>query len=63
MDFTYLKAILEAGKPIRYSIEFGFHDAEDKNMEAWDGSITVGLSAYANELKLTIINALASKFF
>lgn len=62
IDSTYLRVILEAGKPIRYSIEFNFSDVNDRFME-WGGSIAVDLSAYANELKLTIINALVSKFF
>lgn len=62
-DFTYLEIILQAGKPIEYRIEFGFHDADDKYMEAWDGSIAVDLSGYECELKLAIINALVSKFF
>lgn len=63
MDFTYLRVRLEAGKPIDYSIEFGFHDAIDEYMEAWGGSITVDLSEYANELKKAIIKVLVDKFF
>lgn len=63
MSFTYLRVRLEAGKPIDYSIEFGFTDAEDKFMEAWGGSITVDLSAYAGELKKAIIKVLIDKFF
>lgn len=63
MDFTYLRVRLEAGKPIDYSIEIGFHDAEDDHMEAWGGSITVDLSEYANELKKAIIKVLVDKFF
>lgn len=30
IDFTYLRVILKAGKPIDYSIEIGFTDAIDK---------------------------------
>lgn len=63
MNFTYLRVRLEAGKPIDYSIEFGFTDAENKFMEAWDGSITVDLSAYAGELKKAIVKVLIDKFF
>lgn len=63
MDFTYLRVRLEAGKPIDYSIEFGFHDAVDTHMEAWGGSITVDLSEYASELKRAIIKVLIDKFF
>lgn len=63
MDFTYLKVSLEAGKPIEYSIEFGFHDAVDEYMEAWGGSLTVDLSAYTKELKKAIIHVLIDRFF
>lgn len=62
MDFTYLFVRLESGKPIDYSIAFGFHDPVTRE-EAFDGSITVDLSAYANELKKAIIKALVDKFF
>lgn len=62
MDFQYLRVRLEAGKPIDYAIQFGFHDSVDENMEAWDGSITVDLSDYADELKVAIINVLVGKF-
>ena len=63
MDFTYLRVVLEAGKPIDYSICFGFTDAVNDSMECWDGSITVDLSEYANELKKAIIKVLVDKFF
>lgn len=63
MDYTYLRVRLEAGKPIDYSIEFGFTDAEDKFMEAWGGSITVDLSEHTNELKKAIIKVLIDRFF
>lgn len=63
MDFTYLSVVLEAGKPIDYSIQIGFHDAVDDHMEAWDCSIKVDLSKYANELKKAIIKVLIDKFF
>lgn len=63
MDFTYLRVVLEAGKPIDYQICVGFHDAEDKTMECWECAITVDLSEYANELKKAIIKVLVDKFF
>lgn len=63
MDFTYLHVQLEAGKPIDYSIKFGFHDAENRLMEAWDGSITVDLSEHTGELKKAIIKVLIDRFF
>ncbi len=63
MDFTYLRVVLEAGKPIDYSICFGFTDADNDHMECWGGSITVDLSEYANELKKAIIKVLVDKFF
>lgn len=63
MDFTYLRVILETGKPIDYQICIGFHDAVDTYMEQWDCAITVDLSEYANELKKAIIKVLVDKFF
>lgn len=63
MDFTFLRVRMEAGKPIDYSIEIGFHDAVDDFMEQWDCSITVDLSAHTNELKKAIIKVLIDKFF
>ena len=63
MDFTYLRVVLEADKPITYTICIGFHDAVDDHMEQWDCAITVDLSEYANELKKAIIKVLADKFF
>lgn len=63
MNYTFLRVRLESGKPIDYSIEFGFHDAEDGFMEAWGGSITVDLSAHTDELKKAIVKALIDKFF
>lgn len=63
MDFTYLRVVLEAGKPIDYQIQIGFHDAVDTYMEQWDCAITVELSEYANELKKAIIKVLVDKFF
>ena len=63
MSYTYLKVRLETGKPIAYSIEFGFTDAEDTFMEAWGGSITVDLSAHVQELKKAIIHVLIDRFF
>ena len=63
MDFTYLRVVLESGKPIDYSICFGFTDAVDSHMEAWGNSITVDLSGHTNELKKAIIKVLLDKFF
>lgn len=63
MDFTYLKVVLEAGKPIDYSICFGFTDAADSYMECWGNGITVDLSEHTNELKKAIIKVLLDKFF
>lgn len=63
MDFTYLRVVLEAGKPIDYNIQVGFTDAVDSRMEQWDCSITVDLSEHTNELKKAIIKVLLDKFF
>lgn len=63
MDFTFLRVVLEAGKPITYTICIGFTDAEDRTMEQWDCAIKVDLSEYANELKKAIIKVLVDKFF
>lgn len=62
IDFTYLRVVLEAGKPIDYNIEVGFHDAVS-GLEQWDCTIKVDLSGYANELKKAIIKVLVDKFF
>lgn len=63
MDFTYLRVVLEAGKPIDYSICFGFTDTVDPKMECWGNSITVDLSEHTDELKKAIIKVLIDKFF
>lgn len=63
MDFTYLRVVLEAGKPIDYSICFGFTDTVDPQMGCWGNSITVDLSEHTNELKKAIIKVLLDKFF
>lgn len=62
IDFTYLNIVLEAGKPIKYSVVVGFHDAEDDYLET-DVSITVDLSEHTDELKKAIIKVLIDKFF
>lgn len=62
IDFTYLRVVLEAGKPIDYNIEVGFHDSVT-GLEQWDCTIKVDLSGYANELKKAIIKVLVDKFF
>lgn len=63
INFTYLRVVLGAGKPIDYSICIGFTDAEDRRMEQWDCVIKVDLSEYSNELKKAIIKVLVDKFF
>lgn len=63
MDFTYLHVVLEAGKPIDYSICFGFTDTVDPYMKCWGNSITVDLSEHTNKLKKAIIKVLLDKFF
>lgn len=62
MNFTYLRVILEEGKPIQYSICAGFHDLADKLMEG-DCEVAVDLSEHTNELKKAIIKVLLDKFF
>lgn len=62
IDFTYLNIVLEAGKPIKYSVVVGFHDAEDDHLEE-AASITVDLSEHTNELQKAIIKVLLDKFF
>ena len=62
IDFTYLRVMLEAGKPINYQICTGFTDSVDP-MAYGDCAITVDLSEYEDELKKTIIKALVDKFF
>lgn len=63
MDFTYLRIILKAGEPTDYSIEIGFSDAIDKEMNQWDCSISVDLSKYTKDLKKAVIKVLIDKFF
>lgn len=62
IDYTYLKIVLEADKPIKYSVVVGFHNAEDDHLEE-DASITVDLSEHTDELKKAIIKVLIDKFF
>lgn len=62
IDYTYLNIILEADKPIKYSVVVGFHDADDDCLEE-DVSITVDLSEHTDELKKAIIKVLIDKFF
>lgn len=62
IDYTYLNIVLEADKPIKYSVVVGFHDAENDYLEE-DASITVDLSEHTNELKKAIIKVLLDKFF
>lgn len=63
MDFTYLRVVLKAGRPIDYSICFGFTDTVDPQMECWGNGITVDLSEHTDELKKAIIKVLIDKFF
>lgn len=63
IDFTYLRVVMESGKPMNYQICVGFHDAIYDCMEQWDCAITVDLSKYSNELKKVIIKVLVDKFF
>ena len=63
IDYIYLSVTLEAGKPIEYNICFKFSDADNKRIECYNGSVTVDLSEYANELKKMIIKVLVDKFF
>lgn len=62
IDFTYLNIVLEADKPIKYSVVVCFHDAENDYLET-DASITVDLSEHTDELKKAIIKVLIDKFF
>lgn len=62
IDYTFLNIVLEADKPIKYSVVVGFHDAEDDHLEE-DVSITVDLSEHTDELKKAIIKVLIDKFF
>ena len=62
IDYTYLNIVLQANKPIRYSVVAGFHDAEDDHLEE-NASITVDLSEHTNELKKATIKVLLDKFF
>ena len=62
LDYTYLRVILEEGKPIHYSVCVGFHDSADELMED-NCEITVDLAEYQNELKKAIIKVLVDKFF
>lgn len=63
MDFVYLSIFLEAGKPATYYLNFGFHDALNDFMEAWDGYIEIDLSAYVEELKEAVAKMVIDKFF
>ena len=63
MDFTYLRVILRAGKPIKYSLDIGFSDAIDKDMNQWNYDIAVDLSGHENELKKYMLESLIDKFF
>ena len=63
IDFIYLRVILKVEEPIEYSLEIGFSDAIDEDMNQWNCSIAVDLSEYANELKKYILDSLIDKFF
>lgn len=62
IDYTYLRIILEGGKAITYSIEAGFHDADNDHLEECAG-ITIDLSEHTNELKKAVIKVLLDRFF
>lgn len=62
IDFNYLSIKLEAGKPITYTINTGFHDVENDRLEPVI-QLNVDLSAYADEIKKAIIHVLIEKFF
>lgn len=62
IDYTYLNIVLEAGNPIKYSVEVAFHDNDDDHLEECV-SITVDLSEHTDELKKAIIKVLIDKFF
>ena len=53
---------LEAEKPIKYTINTAFHDAENDRLEPV-ASIDIDLSDYNEELKKEIIHVLIDKFF
>ena len=62
IDFSYLLVKLEAGKPIKYTINTGFHDAENDRLVP-EVSINVDLLEHVGELKKAIIQVLIEKFF
>ena len=62
IQFNYLRIVLEAGKPISYSIVTVFEDAENEFLET-EASTVVDLSEYENEIKKAVINVLVEKFF
>ncbi len=62
IDYAYLRIILEGGKAVTYSIQTGFHDADNSHLEEC-ASITVDLSEHMNELKKAVIKVLLDRFF
>lgn len=62
VDFNYLRVVLEAGKPIQYSVETGFHDSIYDYMETCASTI-VDLSEYEEELKKTVVKVMIDRFF
>lgn len=62
IDYNYLSVTLEAGKPIKCTINTGFHDAENDRLDP-AASIDVDLFEYVGELKKAIIHVLIDKFF
>lgn len=63
INFVYLDVSLHYGKPISYSINLGFTDANDKYMEQWDCSIPVDLSTYGKEIKMEVIDTFQKMYF
>lgn len=62
IDFNYLLIKLEAGKPITYTINTGFHDVENDRLEPVV-QLNVDLSAYEDEIKKAIIHVMIENFF
>ena len=62
IDYTYLRIILEGGKAVTYSVEAGFHDADNDHLEEC-ASMSVDLSEHTNELKKAVIKVMLDRFF
>ena len=62
IEYSSLSIALQAGEPIKYTIDTGFHDADNNRLEPV-ASINVDLSAHTEELKKAIIHVLIDRFF